>query len=341
MAKKHYKSNRGRATTKSADKSKIVKVVALLLVVLAIAYVITSLAFGGVWNPLKWTSKKTPTDTGADDTSQDNISIAYTTLTADDFAAYGVSENAISAGVLRVEYSPANTSNKRTGFNWGFAGNEWSTGKNIADYVKFTAGANYAPECTYEVLQPFGDTIIVEATSRANSALKATTHIEYMARYSDIWNGEDLVLNYGEKIDLFKDLYADDIYSVSPDSFSANVTVSLNSDFNTWLRENGHYDSAWDGETIVFENLIESIDYKQICDVAEGLNDSLFAEYYYAVGSNTVIWNFDLTVTCNYQGKVVYTFKIRKDVYFSVAALEQMTIPADNMNFVDGNTVII
>ena len=52
MSKKKHYNNRG-----NNRGGKLVKVIAVGLFLLAVAYVITSLALGMVWNPLKWGKK--------------------------------------------------------------------------------------------------------------------------------------------------------------------------------------------------------------------------------------------------------------------------------------------
>ena len=58
--KKHYNNrgnNRGGGYAGKSKGGKLVKVIAVGLFLLAVAYVITSLALGMVWNPLKWVKK--------------------------------------------------------------------------------------------------------------------------------------------------------------------------------------------------------------------------------------------------------------------------------------------
>lgn len=269
-----------------------------------------------------------------DDTSNDNIAIASYALTADDFAAYGVSENAISAGVLTAEYTPSNTTNKRTGFTWRFAGNEWSNGKNIADYVKFTAGAHYAPECTYEVLQPFGDTIIVEATSRANSALKATTQIDYMARYDDPWGDSDICLYNLDYLPIFDELCnsAGEPYSITPDSFSATVKITVDQNYIDWLNSKG-YEQCND-KVVTYENVTENIPFSKIFYDTD-LNPEWMAELCSENGTADAYFRVTATITCYYEGEELYSFTDIEGVWVAPELLEQMGIPGESLDMPD------
>ncbi len=260
-----------------------------------------------------------------DDTSEDNISIVSYALTADDYAAYGISDEAIEAGVLTAKYTPLNTTNKRTGWTWKFAGNEWSQGKVLSDYVAFTAGANYAPELTYEVLQPFGDTIIVEAVSRANSALKSTTHIDYLARYSYIFDGGNFDIGYHEDLDIFSDLYTDDCYSVVPDAYSATVTLEVNSGFSDWVLE-----EYGDTESVLgpIKNVTGAISYEDwFLSQTNYITEERFSRYITEISPGDYFATVRVTVICYYQGEEMYTFMDIEDMYFSEEALQLMAVP--------------
>lgn len=271
-----------------------------------------------------------------DDHSDDNIAICSFTLEQSDFAAYGISEQALKAGVLTAEYTPANTTNKRTGWTWRWAGthSDWSTGKNIADYVKFTAGANYAPELTYEVLQAFGDTIIVEATSRANSALKATTNIDYLAKYTAIWDDGCYTLAYGEDLDFLSGLYTqDECFSIEPDSYVVrSARLEYSSSFYEYL--SAHTD--WENEVFDYSNtnVLEwnKFVYPAFEEQASG---------YYTDTGWIDIFDASVTIDCYYKGEIMYTFSDCKTLEFSSTALQEMATPPTNITIPGGGQVIV
>lgn len=329
MAKKKQNTRTGKP---------ILRIVAVLLALMAIAYVITSLVLG-VWNPLKWSRKNSAAS--GDDTSQDRIEIASYSLAAEDFAAYGISEQAVNAGVLTAEYTPLNTTNKRTSWTWRFEGNEWSTGKNVSDYVKFTAGTNYAPECTYEVLQPFGDTIIVEATSRANSQLKATTNIDYIVKYSDFWNGEDKVLEFGEEVNVFTDLVTEDAcWTVEPTSYYANIKVTLAPEFDNWLSDNGY--EAWNGSVENFEDVTGAVSLESLVGAGDA-SPSIFARYFFDTNKSMECYYFLVTaeITAYIGDKSAYTFTRSEGLWLSEACVTAWGTPPTNVTIPGGGQVIV
>ena len=80
-----------------------------------------------------------------DDTEKDNISLASYSIASSDFAAYGISPQALEAKVITVDFEPVNTTNKRIGWSchWKNAQSEWASGKNINDYVDFVPAFNF------------------------------------------------------------------------------------------------------------------------------------------------------------------------------------------------------
>lgn len=306
-----------------------------LVIILAIAYLITAAAFGGVWNPFQWGKDNSAAEDIKDDTSNDNIAIASYALAADDFAAYGVSDNAISAGVLTAEYTPSNTTNKRTGWTWRFSSNEWSTGKNIADYVKFAAGTNYAPECTYEVLQPFGASIIVEATSRVNSELKATTSIEWVSRYDDF--GANVYIGANEdNIDILSLLGStnecDSTGTVRPDAVTGTLYFSFRSEVIQYAREFSEENVDLSGQ-FSFEINSSVFSINDVLAHFPDFGKRQLAECFVARSDGfNELCEFYGNFTAYYEGKEIYKFGIDgvSSIYFTEDWINKYsTLPTD------------
>ncbi len=57
----------------------------------------------------------------------------------------------------------------------------WAKGKTVSEYISLTVNAD-TTECTIKCLQPFGDTVIVTATSIKSPEIKATCRCEYLER---------------------------------------------------------------------------------------------------------------------------------------------------------------
>lgn len=329
MAKKHYTKSSGNA------KAGIARVVAVILGLLAIAYVITSLALGGIWNPVKWV-KKAPT------VNENEYVISARALSEGEFAAYGISPQAIKAGVLTVNYEPVDATNNRTNFTYKFAQNAWSEGKNLADYVTFTPGTNHAPNCTYEVLQPFGATIVVEATSLANPELKAQTNIDYLARYNTFWqDGNVHYLGADNMVNIFLDFTSNEVYSIRPTSYSADIEVTPNQSFNDWLKttdhggctENTKYTKT--GVTGAFD-LSEALKLFQI-DSPVG---AYVAPYWAEVGGEEQ-FVVSATITCYYEGKEYYTFSGTGCFGYLEEVIDSWTIAGTAIKFAPNSTHIV
>lgn len=313
---------------RTSSRAIIVLAVLLLAAVVALVAAIGSQGFT-IKNAKKWFKGWGNPDNVGD--AGDDISISTYALAVEDYADYGISEQAIEAGVLTVQYKPANTTNKRTGWTFRFAGNAWSQGKVLSDYVVFTAGANYAPECTYEVLKPFGDTIIVEATSRANSSLKATTNIDYLARFQYFWGGDgtsELALN--APLNVFERLDCDGKpYSIVPTSYSANITITLDNNLWNWIQENidDKPQKVWSYENCQYlANVTGAISWSDwFDDNGGGFIDSDFAAYYDETG-RVIFGRIEAEITCYYNGEEMYTFTDGEYIEFTVESIEAVSV---------------
>lgn len=327
---------------KKSGKGKVIAI-SIFVFLLAVAIVIACGIGSRDYDTGKWFQQPDVTkwfySWGKKTDNDNNEDIVLTTyaLSADEYAAYGIEPQAISAGVLTATFTPSNTTNKRTNWTFSWAGNDWSKDKNISNYIQFTPGTDYAPECTYSVLRDFGDSIIVECSSRANPSLKASTRFEYMAKFSSIWGNGSLSLDYGEDLDIFYDLYSDDYcWSIEPDSYVATkVSLKLTNDFHKFIIDT--YDESWENEDIIYENVTTPIKW-----------DTLFyptlqelASAYYNETDWTDIFDVSVSIDCYYNGKVVYSFNDMETIDLTPNAFSLMAIPPTDIMITPNGTVII
>lgn len=307
-------------------------VVLILAVALVIACGIGSQDNNGKWfqngNVLTWFSSWGKDKPAEDDTEKDNISLASYALDKADFAAYGISPQALEAKVITVDFEPANTTNKRIGWTckWKNPLSEWASGKNINDHVDFVPAADFGASATLAVKQPFGEPVIVTATSRANSALTSSSQFDYVARYSQLWDDSDLTLDFYENVNVFAGLYTDESYTVLPTECIANVKVELNTDLFNYLKAAGEDINS----EVIYENVIGEITWYEFIGQFNGFNYSKVAAWFNETGGDTVFYVF-VTMTCTYTdgfgSDVSYTWTDSEGVWLTDACIAEMSTP--------------
>ncbi len=271
-----------------------------------------------------------------DDTEKDNISLASYALETADFAAYGISPQALEAKVITVDFEPANTTNKRIGWvcKWKDATSTWASGKNINDYVDFVPAADFGASATLAVKQPFGEPVIVTATSRANSALTSSSQFDYVARYDNLWGESDLVLDYEQEIDVFKDLYASDWYTVIPTEYVANVTFEVETELLSYLNSHGCDCNASEN----YNNITGAITWYDFFSPLNGFDFDYVSKF--LLERSQEIGYITVEMTCKYTdgfgNEVVYTFTDSECVSLSDACIDEISTPPTNITVTPG-----
>ena len=115
----------------------------------------------------------------------EEISLMSARIAAADYSEYGVSPLAESAQTVTATVTPSDALNKKVDWPiaWANASSSWAKSKTVTDYVTLTPTSEGAVTATLECLQPFGEQIIVTATSRDNSSAKGTCTVDYSQRY--------------------------------------------------------------------------------------------------------------------------------------------------------------
>ena len=307
-------------------------VVLILAVALVIACGIGSQDNNGKWfqngNVLTWFGswgKDKPTE---DDTEKDNISLASYALATSDLAAYGISPQALEAKVITVDFEPANTTNKRIGWvcKWKDATSTWARGKNINDYVDFVPAADFGASATLAVKQPFGEPVIVTATSRANSALTSSSQFDYVARYSGLSNMKT-TFDFNDVIDVFDDLYIADDYTVLPTECVANVTFEVETELLSYLNSHGCDCNASEN----YNGITGAITWFDFFSPLNGFDYERVAEYFLDRDYMGDIGVIKVEMTCKYTddfgNEVVYTFTDSQALSLSHSCIDEMSTP--------------
>lgn len=134
---------------------------------------------------------KTPDDgnivTGADggavisEIENNGLMLLSAELPRSAYAANGVSEQAEKAFTLTVTVTPAEADDKSIDWSshWVDTTGAWVIGKQTSDYITITPKSDGATEAIVSCKEAFGQTIIIEAKSRANPRATASATCDY------------------------------------------------------------------------------------------------------------------------------------------------------------------
>ncbi len=184
------------------------KVIAVLAVILAIAYVITSCVIGGlhsslpVWNPIKWVKGDVSQDSQGDGTvnipgnsdgnggaildgeENNGIALYSAKLPASTFAANGIDPQADSAYRIIVTVKPDYATDKTVipSVSWRNAASEFASGKTVTDYGIINPVAGDDSMFNFVCKQDFGEPIILKFTSQSNPEVYGVCTVNYYQR---------------------------------------------------------------------------------------------------------------------------------------------------------------
>lgn len=108
------------------------------------------------------------------------------------------SESASEGITVKASVLPENAANKNVDFSVAFqnAESEWATGKSAADYISVTT-TQTPGKATLKCLAPFGEQIVLTATSVANREFTATCTIDFWQRVEYVKFG-DMRIDFGQ-----------------------------------------------------------------------------------------------------------------------------------------------
>lgn len=136
-------------------------------------------------------------------------------ITPEFYSDYGVTAQADTAYTITATITPDDATWKDLTWTCEFANasSSWAQGKDVSDYVTIndtTSNIN-----TVTCLNPFGEPVIVKATSKADPSITATCQVDYVKKVKSFeitsYNGKDAVtLKEVEDMELYLDItYSD------------------------------------------------------------------------------------------------------------------------------------
>lgn len=169
------------------------------------------------------------------------IKLTSAEIAAEDYAEYGVSEQAESAFQITATITPDDATNTKLDWTAEFVdmSDPWTAGKSVNDYVTISTETDGATVATVECKQAFGETIRITATSRVNASATDSMICEYVKRLDDITVSTDMPTNSGGTIYVMTngtdyDLTITPVYSVGTvDAYLTitDVRLKLTEDF--------------------------------------------------------------------------------------------------------------
>lgn len=132
------------------------------------------------------------------DGTENGVRFAMKTLSKAEYAANGVSEQAISAETITATVTPASAEKELTWtVKWRNAESAWAKGKTVTDYVELTPTDNGA---IVSCMNMFGEQVIITATAKNNpeaygtctvNCAKRLTGLEYLFNSTKIMICDD------------------------------------------------------------------------------------------------------------------------------------------------------
>lgn len=115
------------------------------------------------------------------ETQENGIQMMKTAIPVEEYATYGVSEQAEKAYTITATVKPDDASNKNIKWNLSFknASSTWAQGKKPSDYVTVTASGTTNNTAVLTCKQAFGEQILLTAVSEYDSSKSAVCTVDY------------------------------------------------------------------------------------------------------------------------------------------------------------------
>lgn len=228
--------------------------------------------------------------------------LAMSVITEEQYADYGVSEEAESAQLLTATLSPVDATYTTATWStaWANAESEWANGKTVTDYVTVSATETNALSAVVENLQAFGEQIIITLSVSGAGTVSATCTVDYAQRVDE----STVSLFFGNER-ILQGPY------VLGDSYSVQFGIESSTEYEQYLRGGemkANY-STLDTYTLADEFTVT-------CTISSpvAIGSQLWgvygdASFYYPEGSPNSLYVFN-----NYNGGVA-----ENGLYFSLA----------------------
>lgn len=118
---------------------------------------------------------------------ENGIQMMKTAIPVEEYAVYGVSEQAEKAYTITATVKPDTATNKKVNWSLSFANAEsaWAKGKNVADYVTVSASGTTNNVAVLTCMKAFGEQILLTATSDDDSAKSAVCTVDYAQKVTN------------------------------------------------------------------------------------------------------------------------------------------------------------
>ncbi len=137
---------------------------------------------GNWFGSFHWADNNITADGGdntiVDDGENNGMLMVSKVIPLNSYEEYGVSALAENAYSLSVTYTPSNTTYQETTYSMKFA-----DGSDCSAYASLSQTAVGSKTATLSILKPFSKQIIVTASCNRNTAIKATTTVDYVGAW--------------------------------------------------------------------------------------------------------------------------------------------------------------
>ena len=115
------------------------------------------------------------------ETQENGIQMMKTAIPVEEYATYGVSEQAEKAYTITATVKPDEATNKKVNWSLAFANAEstWAKGKSISDYVTVSVSGTTNNTAVLTCKQAFGEQILLTAVSEYDSSKSAVCTVDY------------------------------------------------------------------------------------------------------------------------------------------------------------------
>jgi len=330
-------NNRGGGYAGKSKGGKLVKVIAVGLFLLAVAYVITSLALGMVWNPLKWGKKP------------DKPAAGKSPLTISISEENGIRLTTSESGepkTVRIEASFTPADATETKVEWSMYAQGLSA---VEDYIQMTPDENNAPGVTLTCLKPFHRRIWLSCMSLYNSEISAQVNIDYLKVPLEFWGCKAKYIGSTTENFSFNEIeYA--VGTVEP-TIKGDVTINFAEGIITALQSAGYTiqnnykifnvipDDRMTARSIIYQAMREADD-----EFSESNLDSVMSVIGKYLKANDdgcgeyFLFVFKFNGVYEYNGETIGSFENQND--FGLNNLDEFTVYPEDIN-IGGGVVIV
>ena len=192
------------------------------------------------------------------ETQSSGIKLMSVAIPAASFEDYGVAAIAETAVTINATIEPVDAANHGVDWSvsWSNPSSTWASGKTVTDYVSLSGSGK---SCTVACLQPFGQQIIVKATSQDNPDVSATCTLEYAQKVTAATlNIGNINVNFGGSTEvkyevspavtgmggvITANVTTNDVYTIA-EAFTKTVTFTQPVDTEQWFNVKDLYPSS-------------------------------------------------------------------------------------------------